>query len=710
MMASDLGSPGPASRDTHDASGSAGVPTVSQLGRVLATIELYLVLGGLVSLSGYVADIPRLTDWANTGISIQPNTSLAVTLAGTALFSLRRGWRRLSPLLGIFLVAIGSTALFEHASGLDLGIDRVLLFGRSWGQFGVTSPGRMGLSAATAWTLIGIAVVLASRPRGSRARRWVAALALGTLGLSTLGLIGYLYGASTLYSLPRSTVIALQTATFILATSLGLVLNTPECGPLRLLTSDTEGGSLARRLIPALVLVPTLVGLVRVRGERHGYFDTAFGSATRTLVEMLLFTLLVASSAAEINSHAERRAEAERQRADLLEKERAARAEAERATRLKDEFLSTLSHELRTPLSAILGWTQILKKRMTSDEPARNALDVIERNGRAQAKLVTDLLDISRITSGTMRLEVQPVDLAAVSKAAVDSILPAAAAKDVRLEIAIAPTVPLVSGDPARLQQVVWNLLSNAVKFTPRGGRVQLGVSQVDSQVEIRVRDSGQGIAEEFLPHLFERFRQADGSTARQHGGLGIGLSIVKQLVELHGGNVYALSAGADRGATFIVDLPLDRSLGSSPRAAAPASDPAATGATDSARLAGVRVLAVDDEPDALAMIATFCEEQGASVHRAGSAQAALEQLRQQPFDVIASDIAMPGGDGYELIASLRALGIRTPALALTAFARETDRQKALTMGFQAHVTKPVEQNELIGTLVSLVEASRRPA
>ncbi len=400
------------------------------------------------------------------------------------------------------------------------------------------------------------------------------------------------------------------------------------------------------------------------------------------------------------------RGQTEKLREELLERERSARSDAERAARLKDEFLATLSHELRTPLNAVLGWTQILRKDVRDPEKVRNAVEVIERNGRLQAKLITDLLDISRVISGKMRLDIQPVDLSVVVDAAVDSILPAADAKGVRIQRIIEPLAGPINGDPARLQQVVWNLLSNAVKFTARGGIVQVVLARLESHVEVRVSDTGEGMAPEFVPYIFERFRQADASASRSHGGLGLGLALVKQFVELHGGKVSAASEGQGKGSTFVIELPLvarsedeweDLRLQRKSEA-----HEAIRGVE--VPLKGIRVLLVDDEPDALAMVRRVLEENEAAVRTALSSKAALAILAKEGFDVIVSDIGMPNGDGYELIADARALGIHIPAIALTAFARAEDRMRAMSSGYQAHLAKPVETDELLGTVASLVE------
>ena len=393
----------------------------------------------------------------------------------------------------------------------------------------------------------------------------------------------------------------------------------------------------------------------------------------------------------------------EQERQQLLESERAARAQAEHAGALKDEFLATLSHELRTPLNAILGWATVLRRKAGEPATVAQAIDVIERNARVQSQLIADLLDMSRIVSGKLRLEVQRVDLAALIEAAVESVRPAAEARGVRLHCALDRLGDAVNGDPARLQQVFWNLLSNAVKFTPRGGRVQVASSRDESQVRIAVSDTGIGIDAGFLPHVFERFRQADGSAARQQGGLGLGLAIVKELVELHGGSVRAASGGADQGATFVVELPTASvaSLGAPADGERRPPPVRATPPRDFV-LNGVHVLVVDDEPDSRELVRRALVECGASVTTAGSAQEALAALESGPVDVLVSDVGMPGTDGYALLGAVRRAGHAVPALALTAFARSEDRTRALLAGYRLHLSKPAEEAELLASVAVL--------
>ena len=388
-----------------------------------------------------------------------------------------------------------------------------------------------------------------------------------------------------------------------------------------------------------------------------------------------------------------------------VEVERAARADLARVSRLKDEFLSTLSHELRTPLTAMLGWAKVLQLKSADPATLDRGLQAISRNASAQAKLIEDLLDMSRIISGKVRLDVQPTDLVHVAEMAVDAARPAADAKQISLRTLLDPAAGAVSGDPNRLQQVLWNLLSNAVKFTPRGGAIDVVLQRVASHVELSVVDTGIGIAADFLPNVFDRFRQADSSVTRRHSGLGIGLSIVKQLVELHGGTVSAHSAGADRGTTFTVTLPLSalRRAPDEPHAAGRAAAAAKLPALD---LSGLRILVVDDDSDTRELIAHLLGDRGVDVHIASSAAEALPLLERLLPDLLLSDIGMPERDGYELIADVRRLaaskGGRVPAIALTAFARSEDRTRAMMAGYQVHVSKPIEPDELLATVAGL--------
>ncbi len=399
------------------------------------------------------------------------------------------------------------------------------------------------------------------------------------------------------------------------------------------------------------------------------------------------------------------------ERKELLESERLARAEAERTSNMKDEFLATLSHELRTPLSAILGWAQVLRRGTRGPDDLQRGLQTIERNARAQAQLIEDLLDMSRITSGKVMLDIQNVAPSVFIDAAIETLRPAAEAKNIRLEKDYDPDASMIAGDPARLQQVIWNLLSNAIKFTPRDGLVQVTVKPAGPNVEIAVRDSGAGIAPEFLTHVFERFRQGDSSTTRQHGGLGLGLSIVKHLIEQHGGTVAVASEGEGQGACFTMELPAatPQAMAARPDRARYSPPSPLTPDIVLRDLSGMTVLVVDDEPDARDLIKRILSDCNAVVRTAQNAGAAIADLQASPPDLLISDLGMPGMDGFALLAAVRALpaasGGATPAVALTAFARSEDRLRALEAGFSAHISKPVEPSQLIATVANMKQA-----
>jgi PAS domain S-box-containing protein len=401
-------------------------------------------------------------------------------------------------------------------------------------------------------------------------------------------------------------------------------------------------------------------------------------------------------------------------RASLAVENARSYARANEASRLKDEFLATLSHELRTPLNAVLGYARMLRLGSTPPEKTKAALEVVERNATALKQIIEDVLDISRIVAGRLRLNVEQVDLPSIVHESCATVMPAADAKGVQLQVIVDPLTIEVSGDADRLQQIVWNLLSNAIKFTPRGGRVQLRLSRVNSHVELTVSDTGQGITPDFLPFVFERFRQADATFSREQGGLGLGLAIAKQLTELHGGTLSAMSGGTGQGATFTLKLPLTIVQSAAKDSGAreqPRADRQAPAIETVPRLDGIRVLAVDDEVDSLSLLRTVLEGVGAIVTTAGSAAAALDLIRQNVPDVMVADIGMPGMDGLQLIRALRKMEepVRSmPAAALTAYARSQDRITSLASGFHMHLVKPIDPLELVVAVASLAPRRMR--
>jgi PAS domain S-box-containing protein len=492
-------------------------------------------------------------------------------------------------------------------------------------------------------------------------------------------------------------------------------------------TADEMIGASIMRLIPSDRQEEETEILSRIRrGERFSHFETIRLAKDGRRLDVSITVSPIKDSTGQVigaskvarditdRKRAEQEAEmANRERSRLLNSEREALSQSERASRIKDDFLATLSHELRTPLNAVLGWANILRHGNLQGEELQQGLDTIERNARVQGQLIEDLLDMSRIISGKVRLDVQMIDLRAVLNEAIETLRATAKAKGVRLQAFKHPLPLPIASDPNRLQQVFWNLLHNAIKFTPKDGNVHVQLQRFDSHLEVSVIDTGEGIAPDFLPYVFERFRQGDGSTTRRHGGLGLGLAIVKQLVELHGGNIRAKSDGIGHGATFTVHLPLLAPVN---------SDPEEEGKKEIAlresqslieiSLANVHVLVVDDELDARVLVKRLLEMAGATVSLAASGPEAMKQIVARRPDVLVCDIGMPGEDGYSFIRRLRTLEqsqeSALPAVALSAYARSEDRTKAIRSGFQNHLAKPVEPTELVAVVRGL--AGRKDA
>jgi signal transduction histidine kinase/ActR/RegA family two-component response regulator len=473
-------------------------------------------------------------------------------------------------------------------------------------------------------------------------------------------------------------------------------------------------GQSIRRIIPADRQQEEDEVLSRIRrGERVEHYETVRRRKDGTFLPVSLTvspirrqdgTVVGASKIARDISERER---AERERERLL-------TIARDASRLKDEFLATLSHELRTPLNAIVGYVRMMQLEMLTGEKRTRAMDTVARNVTALTQIVEDVVDVSRIISGKIRLDVQAVDLPPVIQNAVDTVRPAADVKGVRLVTIVDPRAAPVSGDPERLQQILWNVLSNAVKFTERGGQVQVRLERVNSHLEITVSDTGVGIPAGFLPHVFDRFRQADAGMDRSHSGLGIGLAIARHLVELQGGRIFAESDGPGRGATFRIELPVRSASVEMPldEREHPQA-PHVQGLTAVPQLQGVRILAVDDDRDALALVREILEATGATVATAESGQQALDALERMTPDLLLADLGMPHMTGFELIERVRRSerpGIRTiPAAALTAYARSEDRTKALRSGFQLHLAKPVDPGELMAAMTALAKRDKGP-
>ena len=455
-------------------------------------------------------------------------------------------------------------------------------------------------------------------------------------------------------------------------------------------------------------------GIIAMMIKNHGFYAVV---ATVPIIFIIVFTYqtylkniensLAQAEAArlhveELSKYINELQHSEEARGQLLQRAERARSEAEAANRIKDEFLATLSHELRTPLTSLLGWSSVLREAKRDEKVLTQGLEAIDRNARVQAQLIDDLLDVSRIVSGKLNLEVRPLDITSVTRAAINVVRPAADAKGITVDYWAQPGLGAISADSARLQQIIWNLLSNAVKFTPHGGKIFVRLEQNGTDARVTVKDTGQGIDSEFLPRVFDRFRQADSSTTRSFGGLGLGLAIVRHLVELHGGTVSADSDGLNKGATFTATFPLLADRGEP----LPVSQSSDTMTADFRSLDGLRVLLVDDEPEAREILATVITRTGAEVKSCTSAREALAKLAEWKPDVILSDIAMPEEDGYSFIGKVRSLsaeqGGETPAAALTAYARDSDRQEALDAGYQMHIAKPIGAGQLVSMIAKL--------
>lgn len=610
----------------------------------------------------------------------------------------------------LFLALPGATAvtnLLARAAGGAGAVIGIFLFFSNEAGFGrAAANGAVALVVGLALALLDVGSARLKRPE--------QAMVLAVLFLPLRALLCRSY--ALLHGVPLSaagqmTALELTAAALLCVAAL---FSTPEQGFMRVLTGARPAGFVARRLLAASFAVPPVLGAFVlglfewVKADDPVLVGSAFVALTMaasTAISAWTSVRLDALESVRLAAE-EARTVAEAERGQLLEREQAARLALERANRTKDEFIATVSHELRTPISAVLGWARLLRTGRLDPAASARAVEVIERSATAQAQLVDDLLDVSRVERGELRLYVRPVDLLAVVEAAVEAVRPAATARGTSISVELDPAAGPVVGDPARLQQVTWNLLSNAIKFTPHGGHVDVRISRQGDHAALLVRDDGVGIAPDFIQHVFERFRQADSSRTRAFGGLGLGLSIVRHLVEAHGGTVEAASDGTGKGATFTVRLPIGtRNSQPPPHVRAVEAIPAPAGRALTG-LDGVEVLVVDDDGDSLELVREALMQAGAAVRTARSAREALDALRQRAPAVLLSDIAMPDEDGYALIRKVRALppdcGGKVRAAALTAFAFPEDREQALRAGFDEFLAKPIAPWELVEAVARL--------
>jgi len=753
--------------------------------RLTTLFAAYPIAGALVTLAGWAANVPRLADWDGDGIAQLPNNAVGVLVVSIALLCVVFRKPLAARTLGTFAAAIGAATLFEHATGVDLGIDRVLLFGHTWGQRGAVVFGRMGIPGATSLVILCVSGIAATIPRG---RRLATAGGLVTIGIAMLAIIGYAFGANTLFAIPRVTAIASQTSTMLLALALALLAALPESAPMRLLFGDSGATLLVRRALLPVIVAPIVLGWLRLRAQDAGLIDTQFGTALLVLAVTAITVALLWWCASAIDDY-ERAMRRSRDRLaailgsitdpfltvddewriafmndeskillrggdvgallwdvlpsadahdalrgamtdrvaveyevfdprldvwfllrayptesgglaiharDLTSRKRAEEALLA-ADRMKDEFLATLSHEIRTPLTAIVGWSHMLTAGGLDAREQQVAIEAIRSSARAQSQLVEDVLDVSRIVTGKLRLQRTMTELASVIDHAVATVTPAAEAKRIALRLRLDRTLPELFVDPERLQQVAWNLLSNAIKFSPEGSAIDVVLRGEDERIALDVIDRGPGIPADFLPHVFERFRQADSSASRPHAGLGIGLALSKDLVELHGGTISVRSEEA-RGSHFTVRLPMPANRRRS-------DVTGATTETSTAMLDGVRVLYVDDREDARVLVSTMLRQYGADVVPVASVDEALASLARRVPDVVVTDLATPRRDGYDILATLRAEAewARVPVLALTAQARIDDEAQAARAGFRSFLRKPIEADKLAEAVAASV-------
>ncbi len=768
---------------------------------------IYATLGGLLSLAAWIFNLPSLADWFSVGISTQPNTALATFFAGTAILCLARPARIPAAICGAVVALIGGATLLQILGGFDFGIDTLLMFDRPWGREATVHPGRMGPPAATSWTLLGCGIVLASLSGWSRARELASGFALVTCAIASLPLIGYLYQAHDLYSRPSITAIALQTTTFILACSIGMFLAIPDNALLRLFSEESPAGRLLRRSLPVVIGAPVVLGLLYL-GVRHaGWVTTEFGTAARTVVEILLFFALLSWTGHAASQEIKRKRLLERQlqhvtdnaavmvtqcsrdlryvyankmycegigrRIDevigsyipeILGEEAFAtiRPYVERvlagervdyeselkcpgtgpprylrisyvpdfsedgqvngwiaaitdisdrkriedalrtADRRKDEFLATLAHELRNPLAPIRSAVMLMGARAALNTEEEAAVAIVERQVAQMARLLDDLLDVSRISRDKLELRRERIELGLVIRDAIEASRPCIDELGHHVSIGVSTNPIYLYADPVRLGQIFGNLVNNACKYTPPGGQIAVTVEQHNDDAVVRVRDNGIGIPADKLGGIFDIFSQVDRSLEKTQGGLGIGLHLVKRMVDLHGGSVEVQSKGVGQGTEFVVRLPVATAVTT-------VEAPAAQASPIPAAAVGRRILVVDDNDDAATALSMLLEHLGHETAVAHDGLEALDKVQDYAPDVVLLDIGLPRMNGYETCRRIRAsTGPHQPLIvALTGWGSERDREQSREAGFDGHLVKPVEHEKLMALLRSSTELRR---
>lgn len=642
-------------------------------------LGLYALIAGAISFTGWALNVPSFTDWLGDGISIQPNTTVLITLAGAAVLLLHYEYSKLVLVLGGLVAISGGLNLAQYITGMDLGFNHQLLFGHDWGAEATVAPGRTGPPASLSFVLLGISLILLGT-RNAHSRRCVPGLAIIVALLMMFSLLGYLFGARDFYAIPWLSTIAFPTATMLLALAVSLVMSVPECHPMLLLCERSSAGSMARTVLPILIIMIPLVIWLRTKGHELELFDLGTSRALSAAVLVLCVVALMWIALLALRRREQREREADRR---------------------KDEFLATLAHELRNPLAPISNATSMLKLAHGDREKTERATETIERQLAHLVRLIDDLLDMSRISRGKLDLRREHIELASVIYQAVETCRPMAESSGQELTVVMPPRPIYLDADPVRLAQVVSNLLNNACKFAGQQGRISLSVEPRENDVEIIVKDNGIGIPPNMLEPIFEMFSQVDQSLERSRSGLGIGLTLARRLVELHGGSIKALSDGPGTGSEFIVHLPVN--VEQTPLTT---MEPATLKPSEARR----RILVVDDNRDSAESLATLLSVSGNETFLAYDGIEAVEAANKHRPDVILLDIGLPRLNGFDVCRRIRENGWAEQILiiALTGWGQEEDRRKSAAAGFDGHLVKPVDLAQLMNLLDRQSTLNRR--
>ena len=647
---------------------------------VAAALAAFVLVGGVLSLLGWLLDVPRLTDWQNSDVSIQGNSAAMLAICGLSALLYLVGFRKIVVVLGFVVAVAGALFVAQHFTGRDFGINHQLLFGRTWGQSTTVTPGRMGPPASASLLLLGVAILLLGATKtGSSWRGLIPKLTTAVALICAFSLVGYLFQARHFYAIPWRTAIAFQTTTMLVSIAVALTIVVHEQQPMRILREHSAAGLLARRVLPLLVILPPLISFLRVKGEELRFYDPGTGIALSSILMIVILVGIMWSALLVVSRHEQREREADRK---------------------KDEFLATLAHELRNPLAPLRNALHILRLKDSQSPEVVWSRDVIDRQLQQMTRLVDDLLDVSRISRGKIELRRERVELSQLVERAVETSRPLIDQGKHQLIVSIPETPILISADVIRVAQIFSNLLNNAAKFSDPGGQIHLSAEVRDKRVVVRVKDTGIGIPADKLARVFDLFTQVDHSIEKSHGGLGIGLTLVDRLVQLHGGTVSAHSDGIGKGSEFIVTLPL---------AGAPfaqAREPIAWAAGGNGRTAGStrRILIADDNRDAAESLGMMLQLSGNEIRMAFDGVEAVSVAEEFRPDVALLDIGLPGMNGYDVARRIRerAGNSSIVLIAVTGWGQDEHRRRSKDAGFDHHLVKPVAPRVIIDLLATL--------